>query len=275
MDESGLEVPRKQHLISKSLLRRFAQPDGNLSARDLRYERRAALKHVSSVCWRLDFVAHLPNQAERLWETVESQLRGALTAIENDELTGRDEGVLKQTIALHFFRRDATKLAFEASLANSLDQRAGRFAVAIPQGVDPGTVEDRLRKQAAESAAEWFQERIESLFKRATELVSTAGLELLTAVEGEFLIGDQAVLSLTADGGFGKLPFTTAATHLLPVGRHHAIALASTSGRVLLNQEWVNHLNRAQMEESASHVFYHPASGLDDFVASVRAQELR
>ena len=270
MSELDKNVTRKQHLISKALLHRFARPDGNLRSLNLQYGR-ASLRNPSAVGWRWDFVAHLPNQAEQLWETVENNLPASLDAVETGSLSASQEMVLKQAIALHFFRRDVTKFAFEQSLARSLanrdqDASEGRFSTPTLAA---------LRGRADESSSEWFQDSVEDLFRRGTAEVSSAQLEIVTAVEGEFLIGDGAILSLSSDGGFGTLPFTDAATHLLPVGRRHAIALAPEGGAVQVEQSWVDQLNTAQIREASSHVFFHPDSGLEDFVTAARLEILR
>ena len=270
MSEFEKQVTRKQHLISKALLHRFARPDGNLRSLDLKYGR-VFLRNPSAVGWRWDFVTHLPNQAEQLWETVETGLAAALDGVENDSLTAIQESVLKQAIALHFFRRDATKLAFEQSIVRSIAHRGQK-----PR--EGHLTAPRLAKLSAlanESSAEWFQDAIEDLFRRGTAEVLSAQLEIVTAVEGEFLIGDRAILSLSSDSGFGTLPFTDAATHLLPVGRRHAIALAPEGGAVQVEQTWVDQLNTAQIREASSHVFFHPDSGLDDFVTAARLEILR
>ncbi|TFD68497.1 DUF4238 domain-containing protein [Cryobacterium ruanii] len=272
MNGSGPEIVRKQHLISKVLLRRFARPNGDLLSFDLRYGKHPLTKNVSSIAWRQDFVAHLPNQAERLWESVEAQLPTALTAATDGSMTARDEDVLKQAIALHFFRRDATKLAFDASLIRSLSRPIADVSTDSVTGSDLGSQESLLRRHVVESSAEWFQECIEDLFRRGSKLIQTTELEVLTVSEGELLMSDQAVLSFTSDGGAGNLPFTEAATHLLPIGRQHAIAIAPKSGSVLLEQKFVEQLNRAQIGAAASHVYFHPESGLEEFVTSVRTE---
>lgn len=106
--------------------------------------------------------------------------------------------------------------------------------------------------------------------ERAEELVDATSLEVYRSPRVPFLLGDSAVLSLTADGGVGVLPFADASTHVMPIGPHTLIGLGSAVTVEDLSEEIVGQLNEQQILQARRHVFYSPASDLEPIIRQIR-----
>lgn len=258
----------RQHLISKVLLRRFtSSAAGNLlRSFDLQYGN-ARLRHPSAVAWRDNFVAHDPLAIEAMWQETENRLTTALDAAEAGAVFESDATAetLKETIALHFMRRDLVKDSFETYLARA------REGVAAPRDFpgDPDVFRTVVQARLDEAAASTFAENIRSLSARAKQRALSGHLEVGHSAL-PLLIGDGAVLSVRRDGGTGFIPFSDASTHVLPVGRHHLIALAPHDNTFELPEDWARTLNEQHIVQADRHVFFHPDDDLEPFVRAVR-----
>jgi len=65
-----------------------------------------------------------------------------------------------------------------------------------------------------------------------------------------------------------------ATTAVMPLGRHHAVALARPDMNATVFESIAAHLNDLQIQQARSKVYLHPGSGLDDY-ARERAASLR
>lgn len=264
-------APRKQHLISKVLLRRFASADFDyrLRAYDLKYGR-VKLHHPTEVAYRNDFIAHDAATAEARWQEVETDLGAALDAVEAGAALDDDhvQETLCVAIVMHFMRRNLVKDAAEKSVKRM------RLRLAVPDGDDRQEVAETLLSWLDEAHPQIFAEQIEDLYRRARELVAGRRVEVVVSPDVPLLIGDAAVLSSDANAGVGFIPFAQAATHLLPVGRHHLIALAKEAQLVELSAGVARQLNEFQILNARRHVFFSPEDDLEEFVSGVRAERL-
>lgn len=260
--------PRKQHLISKVLLRRFARSGsaGQVGSFDLLHGM-LYLRHPTRVGWRWDFVEHQATEMEELWQETETHLAAALDAVEAGTVLDlpAETATLRRAIALHFMRRDQVKDSFGTSLDKA---RVGITAPPDFHG-DPAAFRTAVRARLDDERAATFTENLRALFDKAESLASRSQLEVVHS-EAPLLVGDTAVVSIRRDGGVGFIPFSDAATHVLPVGRHHLVALAKESRMLELSEAWAHRLNEQQILNARERVFFHPDDPLESFVREVR-----
>ncbi|MBF4634672.1 DUF4238 domain-containing protein [Agreia pratensis] len=262
--------PRKQHVISKALLRRFSTPDEELISYDLRYGK-SRPRNLSAVAYQLDFVAFEAHAAERLWGQVEDDLPRALNALDNGQLfeTPGFVETLKGTIVLHFIRRQMVK-----DLANERQAFVREKFFTRP---DLPTITDEMKSDLLEwfdgQLAEAFSENLREMYLRALADAAQAGLEIWTA-EIPLVLGDAAIL--TSKGSeIGFVPFIEAGSHALPVGRRHLIALGPKNAVGTMPAEKTRELNRQQMRQAKSHAFIHPDDNRSPFINDAHAEYLR
>lgn len=253
-DNTGHPRVHKQHLISKVLLRRFADRSGNLQSFDLKHGA-SRPRHPSQVGWRHNFVEHESAAMEALWAQVELRLSAALDDVENGTVFDRHESseTLRIAIALHFMRRDLVKSKFDA-LHTSSRERAQ--ADARRRGFEAEA--DLAGEEFEAERDETFSEVLRDLFGRAERLAADSHLEVVTSRDTPLVLGDFAVLSMNSAGGVGFIPFAAAATHILPVGPHHMVALASADDEFDISSEHAEQLNEFQLVRAQQHAFYRP-----------------
>ncbi|GAB3796144.1 hypothetical protein GCM10028798_05740 [Humibacter antri] len=263
-----MESAVKQHLVSKVLLQRFADASGELQSYDLVHGR-SRPRHPSAIAWRDDFVDHEPATLEQLWWTNERHMAVALDAVEegtalNDPKTTT---TLKQAIALHFVRRSYVKKLFETNFAHA------RATVTAPMDFpfDRDAFRADVQERLDEVASEIFALDLRNLYARVAQHATSSRLEVVHS-EAPLLISDVAVLSFKGEGGTGFLPFAEASTHVLPVGRHHLVALGPADVTIELPPTRADQLNEQQILHAGSHVFFHPGDDLQGFVGTVRAR---
>lgn len=272
------QITRRQHLISKPVLEQFANLHGRLIAFGINH-RSPDYKHHAAVGYERDFLSHAPNDAEMLWQSTERDLGPAIRAViagtQFEDKTHVE--ALKSAIALHYFRRRATKLVINSSIAMRVDERVNSYAASNPfPEVPAAVVASELRNRVAREQAAWLQEGIEQLFRDARDMLQTgAGLEVFTSQGDDLLIGDAAVISSDSNGVFGMLPFTSAASQLMPIGRRHLIALGPRNAEFDLPPDFVVRANRAQVRYATERVFIHPDSGLEGFVNKILDEDSR
>lgn len=266
------QTPKNHHLISQALLRRFADKSGQLASFNLEYGK-VRLRSPAAVAYEIDFVAHEPAEAEDLWGEVENKLPLAFAAVDRGDLFDVPGAAttLKEAIALHFIRRRLTKEISAKIYATAPSKIAG---LVVPPEFRAREKEFKARALSEFEAEldEVWAENVQSIFRQARERVAMSGLGLIWS-EMPLLIGDGAVLS-EKDGGIGFVAFAEAGTHLLPIGRHHLVALAPSDGTWSLPPGRANELNRSQAREAKKSVFYHPDEDFSDLLSEVRGEWL-
>ena len=194
-----------QHLISKTLLKRFAEPSGPhrglICPFGLEYPRARHRLVGADGCAKVDnFVAWASASAERLWKETEDRLPGALAAMDAGTLftNAGHVSVIKSAIALHFARSKATQVIHARVWAETVERGRRRWMTENRQllaywfyrqkGLYPagdealGIFVDELMELSltlAGSGALW-RERIESLYLRSRAMTEAGGLEILT-----------------------------------------------------------------------------------------------
>ena len=257
----------KQHLISKVLLKQFANSGGELFSHNLEVGH-GRLRTPASVAWSKSFVDHDPHSTEALWGEVEHDLAQALAQLKSGEsLTDDSVAALKDTVALHFLRRLRVRELWERSLNRRLQKSeiAERVARRFPDR-DSLAIADAVVSQVSEEAASWFQEGLTDLFARSRAFAAARQLSVFFSLDAQYLIGDNAVLSFDANGVIGRKAFAEASQHLLPVAPQHLISLSDVGVEEEVTREFVLRMNRLQVSESQSHVFFAPGHSFDELV---------
>jgi hypothetical protein len=158
-------------------------------------------------------------------------------------------------------RRDVVKATFDDGFVRA--RRRVRIPPDIP--VPREIVEREVTKRLDAERTAMFADHVRSMFEKARMLVARSRLEVIHSPEA-LLLGDSAVLSVQHDGGVGFIPFADAATHVLPVGRHHLVALAPSDRALELPTKWAHDLNERQVVNARRHVFFSPDDDLEPLV---------
>lgn len=292
----------EQHLISKVLLKRFAEPSGPhrglICPFRLEYPQARHRLVGADGCAKVDnFVAWASASVERLWKETEDGLRDALAAMDAGTLFGNagHVSVIKSAIALHFTRSKATQVIHARVWAKTVERGRRRWMTEHRQllaywfyrekGLYPagnealGIFADELMGLSlslAGSGALW-RERIESLYLKARAMTDAAGLEILTApASGEFLIGDVPALTVRADrvgvGVLGGIALAEAQSAFLPLGPRHAAALGRANRIIHLTSGQVAEVNARQLVGAIDYVYLRPGSPLVGTVRSFAEQ---
>ena len=243
--------------------------------------------------WVDHFVPFASGSLEDLWAETETHLPTAFDALDNGTALKDPnvKAVLLDTVALHFVRtlriREAHHRAWEHVFAThylrmvTQDADRVRFAalsehnlhLAGPEGVQYFANRYlELSKSMYDSKA-LLRTGMEEKFHLARERLAHSGLEVITPLEGEFLIGDAPALSLryTLPPGsviFG-VPLGDANTVILPLGPRHLIALGREDKTVKVPKGAVDRLNHLQIQTANQHVHYRPKSPLVNFIQHI------
>jgi hypothetical protein len=294
-----------QHVISKVILRRFAEPWGRDRALlscpfRLGYPGARHRPAGADGCGKAgNFVGWSSASAGALWKETEDRLPDALAAMDAGTLLARAEhaAVIKPAIALHFARSKAAHFA-RSKAAWLVHARV--WAETVAQGRKRWLTEQRellaywlyqekglcsagdealgifadelteFSLTLAGSGALW-RERVESLYMNARAMTGPAGLEIITPPDGgEFLIGDVPALTVRAGhpraGVLGGLALADAQPVFLPLGPGHVAALERANSAISLTPEQVAETNARQLAGALEYVYLRPGSPLTDTV---------
>lgn len=126
-------------------------------------------------------------------------------------------------------------------------------------------------------SGEWFALRVRHFFDIARNHFVNSKLEVARPPKGsQFLCGDAPALTVATRNGqfFARVPLLEAGTIVLPIGPDHAISLGKGEDKWLdLDEAYVQRFNQMQACEALTWVFYHPSSGLKEFVDQIRPVE--
>ncbi|MER5775490.1 DUF4238 domain-containing protein [Streptomyces sp. NPDC002039] len=285
---------RRQHLVSKVLLKRFTAPGTGgqgpqLYPYDLDHPHQVhKLKGPAGCGWVEDFVPFASGSLESVWARTEQHLPRAFAALDAGRLFEEPEHhpVLRDLIALHWVRSHFYRNTFDRIYTDSRAQRRQWFlttgqdlikAAALQelglhltglQGLQH--VVDELQRPTDElyESGALLRIQMEDMFYKVREHIATAALEIHTPATGELLIGDTPAQTIRKDGdsrvyGMAIGDATTMVIplgpkHLLTLGRHHAQGISWDQGR--------DFMNRLQILAARRHVFYRPRSGLEHTV---------
>jgi hypothetical protein len=292
----------EQHLISKVLLKRFAEHSGPyrglICPFRLEYPRARHRLLGPGGCAKVDnFVAWASASVERLWKQTEDRLADALAAMEEGTLfaSAGHASVIKSAIALHFARSKATRVIHARVWAETVERGRRRWNTEHRQllaywfyrekGLYPageeawGIFADELLalSHSLAGSGALLRERIESLYLNARAMTDVAGLEILTPRGGgEFLIGDVPALTVRAGhagvGVLGGIALAEAQSVFLPLGPRHAAALGRADTIIHLTSGQVAEVNARQLRGAIDYVYLRPGSPLMGTVCSFAEQ---
>ncbi|CAM5282764.1 hypothetical protein LSHI6S_00352 [Leifsonia shinshuensis] len=282
---------RRQHVVSRVLLKRFAEPlqgTPKVRAFDLQFGK-SKLRSYSSVGYVENFIAFRSAEAERLWARTENLLTDALNAVDRQTLFSEPElvEVIKQAVVMHYLRAEATKLIHQsvwsrvraqthaellADPARLRQFATRRFGTDWEQTRSLTDVADELLAPMTtlQHSDALFQASIENRFDRAQEWVAHQSLEICTSDGPEFVLGDAPAAAYNARRLWPRPALLDASAVVLPLGRTVLASLGPKNQRGSVDRATVNEVNEAQIRQATRRVFAHPKSSVDGFVWSAR-----
>ena len=229
---------------------------------------------------------------EQLWKETEDKMHDALAALDAGVLFENKSYVntIKDSIALHFARSKATRVVhyrvWEEAVAASRRRwmtewrprleyefyKEKGFCAAGNEALTAFVNELlELSMSLADSGA-LFRERLEHLYRQARLRTDNAELEIFTADDDEFVIGDVPALTVRNDRGevgvLGGISMDDAQSVFLPLGPRHVAALGKVNITAQLTAEQVKVTNNRQLLGAIEYVYLRPGSGLKEFVRS-------
>lgn len=281
---------RKQHYISRVVLRQFCDASGHLAMYDLRTGKQHR-KAPKGVGYFKDFIQDRPNEFEQLWKMVEDPLPRALRALRKGRraMTEDEVGIIKACVAVHFARNPALKRWEARLMPELLAQVRAELLVAEPELVIRGFVNrfGRVPSSGEELRAfvrsydagtdlvegSGFSGRLTDLFGKTLSFIRDWDLQVAIAVGSlEFVIGDTPALSFestTNSSGLGVVALGDASGILMPLGPRVIVCVAKPGADVTCDDAAVERFNGYQVANASSGVMYTPSKTA---AAWVRAQ---
>ncbi|MFK0238966.1 DUF4238 domain-containing protein [Streptomyces vinaceus] len=282
---------RRQHLVSKVLLKRFTAPGSGgagpqLYPFDLRHPHQShKLKGPAGCGWAENFVSFASGTLEDLWARTEQDLPGAFRALDAGRILDEVEhhALLRDFLALHwvrsYFYRDAFDRIFTEFRARSrhwflTDGRDLVRTAALQEcGLHIAGLEglqhmvDDLLRPTDELFPNGALMRIhmEEMFNKVRDRISAAGLQIHPPESGEFLIGDTPAQTIRFDHGhpIWGVAIRDAASMIIPLGPKHLLSLGRESTLRVMSNDDREAMNRVQILSAVRYVYYRPQSGLE------------
>lgn len=280
-----------QHLVSRVLLRRWTRygSKGPISGLDLRSltQRTDRVEKFGGI---EDANLKVPDRIERVWANeVEMRLPHAFNQLDAGKLLDDPASinVIKNTIVLHWARG----FALTELLASFIPGKADEIAASILENYSPtqalkaitgldlvstnmeGLLRERiflefLKKLQAER---FLDKQFLDMYRKGQKLIEPYSLEVWHS-EGndQFLISDAPVVAYDKEedrvGVLQGVAWNDADAMFMPLGPHHAVALAKKSSINKASVRVVEQLNVYQVRSALREVFFHPDSGLGDTI---------
>jgi len=292
--------PRKQHVITRALLKGFAEPGTagkgwTLTPYDVVNRRLLKPRGVRGCGFVLDFIMYAAQSAESTWKSVEDDLPTAIEAARAGDLHLAENSRLRDTItdaiALHYVRTprvrqqhsELTEKVTSAVRARTLAERPAdlereflRRTGLVPAGPEAlDAVLDDVMRPWRESVASGALARVSlvSLFERISAGLRGLPIEVWhTAPKSELLISDNAAFTFafSADGTSAEtnMAFGDSQGAALPIARDCLVAIGSTPKDEVLPAHTASLLNEIQVRNAGTYVYFRPGSGLARFVES-------
>ncbi len=294
------EKTRKQHTVSRTILRRFVEEtSGLLESFDLIHGGWNA-RSPGAVGVIRDFLAHDPSSAEERWQEIEDRVPLVYAAIESRTLLNDDwlVSLAKDVVALHVVRSWTRLDVHLAVLSRSKDDLiplllqdpawlAARFfeRTGIHLAGSEALLQQARREadmyakvEFTESFKQW---RIMLNLEEARIFLRPAGVEVIEAAPdaGRFMISDNPAAQLKA-GYQGLGPLTGVSwqeTDMVVLPLSPTITLGVTmkgvSRWVMASEGGVHMLNCIQLSNAKQRVFYRPSESRRNL--ALRAIEAR
>lgn len=275
-------MPRRQHTVTKAILKRFADPKTKrLEEYDFPSDTHSPEK-PNDVGYVLDFIDYDAQRFEDKWQKSEQKIGAIYEAFRRGALHTDAKAIdaAKNLIALHAARsrtmshvinlsRERSRQALigsllgtqQTKLAEAFQQRTGFIATGF------GALQLQAEWEANQAAStteggQFFGWRVETNFDDLKDFLSRTSIQVLVAspTSRRFMIGDDPCPSMKAHsdglGPLGGVPWKDATTIVLPLSPDFAIALRDKPETVELSDDHVEFLNRVQMSNAETSVFY-------------------
>jgi hypothetical protein len=290
--------PRKQHVITRALLKGFAEPGTagkgwTLTPYDVVNQRLLKPTGLRGCGFVLDFIMYAAQSAESTWKSVEDDLPAAIGAARAGNLHRAENSRLRDTItdaiALHYVRAprlrqqhsELTEKVTHAVRARTLTQRPAALEreffkrtglmPAGPEALD--AVLDDVMRPWRDSVERGALARVSlvSLFERISAGLRGLPIEVWhTAPGSELLISDNAAFTFafSPDGTSAEtnMAFGDSQGAALPIARDCLVAIGSTPRDELLPSGTASLLNELQVCNADTYVYFRPGSNLATFV---------
>ncbi len=289
-----------QHVVSKVVLKQFAEPFGNkcevlLAALDRNYPARKMTTGGPDKYGKVrDYVRFASGSAEELWQRTETRLHDVIEAVKRDGAVAEPthEALIRDAIALHFIRSIPTRAYHQDSWVKHREAARQQLR-AQPKLLQEIHVQQfgwwTSDPERLERAIDWFYGPLDALvasdalFRYSLEErlgrlrtgFQAFELKVLTTHRSEFLIGDVPVLAMREGRGglgiFDGVGVANADEIVMPLTPHHVAVLGRGSGAAEATDEEVDRYNTVEVMIAYKRVHFGPTSGLDQFVRTVLA----
>jgi hypothetical protein len=284
-----------QHLVSRVLLDRFAEPVGPRGQRNLSILKRAYMHAGPTAlgpagCGKFrHFVRFASDSSEAAWMATETRMREALDAADNGTFFDRlrYSSTVRNAIVLHLVRSIPMLLVSDETWRNRhaahTDQwmQHGRDALFWMHrarfGWSPSgeqelrfMAEDLISGVAAQmDSGLYFRVTVVERFQRFSRMLADEPVELRRPTSGELVIGDVPALALRyghlGTGPNDGLGLMNCDELVLPLGPRLMAVLGAGRGYTTMGADDVDRFNAAQVRAAADYVYLRPGSGLETF----------
>lgn len=277
-----LTPPRKQHTVSRVVLRRFAS-NNRISVFDR--ESDAVYSKGPGGIFHTYLDKHDPWSAEERWGEIESHVPRVYKLIDERRLLDDAEAVdvLRDLLAMHWVRSPSVRVKSELIRQQVVDARVDHLsnetallALGLRQqtGLVPGSDADlqwfnrRTHEQAMGNLQEEsYSDSLRSLFMRAREMLGTRAVQIGYSRGLDFAIGDVPVVTMQK-GHLGVGPHQGVALGdagliLMPIDPHVVIALGSEPAEMDMNDDAVSTYNELQARGFIRWLGCRPAGAAD------------
>ena len=285
-----MSVTRKQHLVSVTLLKRWAH-SGKLHQVDLQ-TRRHGLSAPRHVAYAVDLAPPLQvSHSESVWSEVES--RAGLALKDLSQGNEFDRIAIKDLVALHLARSydmidashnhfktyepigNLTQLSFEELDQHSLE-RSGLHIV----GREGAQLEQRnVNNMIYQQFHETFATELPKILAEMQGLFRSLGLGIWTCETGEeLLIGDTPSVTIDRTGtrtglDSGVWP-GSAANVFMPLDPSTLAIIGRTDEEGILPSSAIQEFNLIQCQRARRRVFCRPGSGLHEWTLAEHQKSL-
>ncbi len=298
LESEGSRPVRKQHVVSKVILKRFASHSGNrkgwqLSRFDKALKKELDPKGLNGCGIVKDFIQYASASAESLWQEVETKLNDAIESAESGTLRGDGIDVIKSCIALHLVRTVRYCRIHQQSFIDSLGQvrtelltsRRPMLEAAFRRRyhLEPAGREslevlfDNLVEnwEAYHNSGALLRVSIEQIFHRIRSTLSELSVEVLhTPPKKQLLISDAPAFTFRHTNT-GNLETNMAIGDsngiAMPITKRCFVSIGPDRKDEQMTPQFVDKLNRIQIEIAERQLYYHPASSLRKFIEAVLA----
>lgn len=274
-------LPRKQHVVSRVLLRQFAV-DGDIEVSAVSYTQRWRRRSPAAVGYVEHFVRSNAEEVEQVWAEVESRLAGAFADIDRGgsiEPGGATMEALLDCLALHWARSrrvratvdrawDDVRARSQADLATRpelLDRSFLQLTGLHPAGPQARAIaNDRLHKGPDDvRSGRHFADRVVEFFERARAKLATSHIAVydLPREAEDLLLSDSPVVApnrARTGWGPGEVALDDAVAFAMPIGPRTAVSAHPAPSRHTITVEEALELNQMQRRVAVSHLFRRP-----------------